>query len=191
MTNKHVAFILALGAGFALAQGPVGPPPATPTPVAQPNTPTEASTIPDSEKIKRSGDAITKMRSQLKEVLGKLEEARQSKDVVKLNCVNEKLAQMKGLLRISEQADIALQEAAAKKETETAEHEYTKVSIAQVKVNELRAAAEECIGQLGFRTDENQTVDVEEPSDLPKGDPTQVGPVPGVIDRAPAASGTT
>ncbi len=191
MTNKHVVFMLSLLAGFALAQGTTPPPPATPNPAAQPETATEASTLPDPEKVKRSADAITKMRGQLKDVLKMLEDARQSKDVVKLNCVNEKLAQMKGLLRISEQSDISLQEAVAKKETESAEHEYTKVSIAQVKVNELRASAEECIGQLGFRTDENQTVDVEEPSDLPKGDPTQVAPVPGVIGRSPAASGTT
>jgi hypothetical protein len=187
----RVVFLLSLVAGFALAQGTGTNGTAPAAPAAAPQTPSETSNIPDAEKVRRSGDAITKMRTQLKDVLGKLEEARQSKDVVKLNCVNEKLAQMKGLLRISEAADIALQEAVAKKESESADHEYTKVSIAEVKVNEARAAAEECIGQLGFRTDENQTVDVEEPSDLPKGDPTQVAPVPGVIGRAPAASGTT
>lgn len=187
--NKRLVFMLSLLGGLAVAQGTNGTAPGAPA--AAPQTPSETSNIPDADKVKRSGDAITKMRSQLKDVLGKLEEARQSKDVVKLNCVNEKLAQMKGLLRISEAADISLQEAVAKKESESADHEYTKVSIAEVKVNELRAAAEECIGQLGFRTDENQTVDVEEPTDLPKGDPTQVAPVPGVIGRAPAASGTT
>ena len=35
------------------------------------------------------------MRNVLKEVQGKLEEARNTKDVVKLNCVNEKLTQIK------------------------------------------------------------------------------------------------
>ncbi len=69
----------------------------------------------------------------------KLEEARDSKDVVKLNCVNEKLTQIKGLLRIAEQADIALQEAVAKRETSGAQHEYTKVAIANDKVRQLRA----------------------------------------------------
>ena len=128
------------------------------------------------------------MRLVLKEVLGKLEEARNSKDVVKLNCVNEKLTQIKGLLRISEQSDIALQEAAAKKEATATEHEYTKVSIAGVKVNQLRAEAEECIGQLAFRTDENATTEMEEPDDLPKGDPTLLVPVRGIGIRNPPAS---
>ena len=58
-------------------------------------------------------------------------------------------------MRISEQSDVALQEAVAKKETGGAEHEFTKVTIARSKVDQLRAEAEECIGQLAFRTDEN------------------------------------
>src|SRR5687767_415237 len=74
----------------------------------------KASDVPDAEKVRRSGDALARMRNVLKDVLAKLEEARSSKDVVKLNCVNEKLTQIKGFLRISEQADVALQEAVAK-----------------------------------------------------------------------------
>src|SRR4051812_34136836 len=112
------------------------------------------------------------MREALKDVLTKLEEARNSRDVVKLNCVNEKLTQVKGLLRISELADVAMQEAIAKKEDSGALHEYTKVSIAVTKVTQLRAEAEQCLGQLAFRTDENLAIDVEVPEALPKGDPT-------------------
>ncbi|MFN7134517.1 MAG: hypothetical protein ACK4N5_20735, partial [Myxococcales bacterium] len=72
--------------------------------------------LSDKEKLSRSTEYLAQMRQGLKIVLGKLEEARDSKDVVKLNCVNEKLTNIKGLLRISEQADVSLQEAVAKKE---------------------------------------------------------------------------
>ncbi len=147
----------------------------------------DPSKVPDPEKVRQSADAVTKMRVQLKDVLAKLEEARNSKDVVKLNCVNEKLTQIKGLLRISEQSDIQLQESVARKETSTAEHEFTKVSIARSKVDQLRAEAEDCIGQLAFRTDENLSVEVEVPDYLPSGDPTQIqNPIP--IDTRPAAA---
>jgi hypothetical protein len=176
--------------GFALAQGgtAAAEDKGTAAPAAQPQAAGESSNLSDPEKIKRSAESVGNMRSALKDVLGKLEEARNSKDVVKLNCVNEKLTQIKGLLRISEQSDIALQEAAAKRESATAEHEYTKVSIAVVKVKQLRAEAEECIGQLAFRTDENASTEVEEPEDLPKGDPTLVLP-PSVVDgKFPPAS---
>lgn len=188
----HTRQLIALGiliGGVAIAQGAAQPEDkGTATPPAQPEKGTEGSNLSDPEKIRRSADAVAKMRGALKTVLVKLEEARNSKDVVKLNCVNEKLTQIKGLLRISEQSDIALQESVAKKESATAEHEYTKVSIAVVKVNQLSAEAEECIGQLAFRTDENATTEVEEPDDLPKGDPTLLVPLPNVDSRSAPAS---
>ncbi len=188
-TRKLIALGLLIG-GAAMAQGAAQPEDkGTAAPAAAPDK-TEGSNLSDPEKIRRSAEAVTKMRGALKTVLVKLEEARNSKDVVKLNCVNEKLTQIKGLLRISEQSDIALQESVAKKESATAEHEYTKVSIAVVKVNQLSAEAEECIGQLAFRTDENATTEVEEPDDLPKIDPTILIPIGRVDSRsAPASPG--
>lgn len=170
-------------ASSVLAQGPM----AHGGPTLPPPEALDASKVPDPEKLSRTADGMTKMRAHLKSVLGKLEEARSSKDVVKLNCVNEKLTQIKGLLRISEQSDMQLQEAIARKEGVTATHEFTKLQIAQSKVSQLRAEAEDCIGQLAFRTDENLSVEVEVPDYLPSNDPTHVdNPVP--IDSRPAAA---
>ena len=171
-------------AGVALAQAPAKE---APRPAASVAT-EKASEVPDAEKIKRSSESLTRMRGLLRDVLTKLEEARNTKDVVKLNCVNEKLTQIKGLLRISEQADVSLQESVAKKEAAAAEHEYTKVGIATQKVEELRAEAEECIGQLAFRTDENLNVEVETPSNLPSDSVTNPPPPPVIVGRAPPAS---
>ncbi|HYV47049.1 MAG TPA: hypothetical protein VFA20_19460 [Myxococcaceae bacterium] len=169
----------AAAAGNPLPAGPMA------APLAE-----KASDVADPEKLRRSVDALGRMRNVLKEVLGKLEEARNTKDVVKLNCVNEKLTQIKGLLRISEQSDVALQESVAKKETSSGEHEFTKVMIARQKVDQLRAEAEECIGQLAFRTDENLTVEVEVPDDLPNLDPTKPQDPGVVINRPPPISPT-
>lgn len=166
-------------AGLAVAQAP-----------DTPDGP-DASRVPDAEKLRTSADAVAKMRASLKDVLGKLEEARNTKDVVKLNCVNEKLTQIKGLLRISETSDVALQEAVARHEASAAEHEYTKVSIANGKVTQLRAEAEECIGQLAFRTDENLSVEVDTPDYLPAGDVTAIPyTYPTIDSRPPPASPT-
>ena len=170
--------------GLARAQGG-----GTTPPTSLGTAPAEkASDIPDAEKIRRSSEALQRMGQVLKDVLAKLEEARNTKDVVKLNCVNEKLTQVKGLLRISEQSDVALQEAVAKREASGADHEYTKVTIARQKVDQLRAESEECIGQLAFRTDENLTVEVEVPYDLPSGDPSRPELPLQILIRAPPAS---
>src|SRR5262249_51509384 len=165
------------------AQGPAQAKPAVTAPATE-----RASDVPDPEKLRRSSSSVQRMRSDLSDVLGRLEEARATKDVVKLNCVNEKLTQVKGLLRISEQSDVALQEAVARKDATAAEHEYTKVSIARGKADQLRNEAEQCIGQLAFRTDENLTVEVQVPSGLPTGDPTNPPEPAPVMSQPPVAS---
>ena len=176
--RRAILIVAVVAASFSLAQAPAAPE-------------NDASKVPDPEKVKTSAESVGRMRGALKDVLQKLEEARNTKDVVKLNCVNEKLTQIKGLLRISEQSDVQLQEAVARRETATAEHEFTKVTIARSKVEQLRAEAEQCIGQLAFRTDENLTVEVDVPDYLPPGDPTQM-PQPTPIDsRPPPASPTS
>jgi hypothetical protein len=183
---KLLTLIFSVTAWSAMAQAP--------TPVAPPGTQApaieKASEVPDPVKIEKSAASLQRMREVLKDVLGKLEEARNTKDVVKLNCVNEKLTSIKGLLRISEAADVALQEAVAKREPSAAEHEFTKVSIAHQKVDQLRAEAEECIGQLAFRTDENLSVEVETPADLPQTDPTLPAQPPPLTVRPPPSSPT-
>ncbi len=171
-----------LTCGLVSAQ-PVARPDPAPAPALE-----KPGSVSDAEKLERSSQALGAMREVLRDVLAKLEEARRAKDVVKLNCVNEKLTQVKGLLRISEQADVALQEALVRREVTSSEHEYTKVMIAWQKVSQLRSEVEECIGQLAFRTDENLLVEVEEPEELPGGDPTRPPPPEDVRIRPPPAS---
>ena len=145
------------------------------------------SGLSDPEKLKKADEAIDRMKLVMRQVLSRLEDARNEKDIVKLNCVNEKLTQIKGLLKVSEQSDIALQEAAARKD-EATESEYQKITIAKVKIEQLRAEAEECIGQLAFVVDEKTTVEVETPKDLPEREQTDRSPPPPPVVRPPPAS---
>src|SRR5690349_18454243 len=76
--------------GMALAQSPA------PLPRPAPPALDKASDVPDSQKLERSTQALGGMRESLRQVFEKVEEARRTKDVVKLNCANEKLTQIKG-----------------------------------------------------------------------------------------------
>lgn len=116
--------------------------------------------------MKKASDHVTRVKGALKQVLGRVEEARNEKDIVKLNCVNEKLAQIKQILNVAEGAEVALQEAVAKSDA-GADSEYSKIAIARGKADQLRAEAEECIGQLAFVVDEKTSVEVQQPEDLP------------------------
>lgn len=176
----------ALTAADAAAQAPTAPP----APSAPQEAALKAEGMTDSEKLSKSTAFLSQMRAGLKLVLAKLEEARSSKDVVKLNCVNEKLTNIKGLLRISEQADVSLQESVARREEQAADHEFTKVAIARQKIEQLRAEAEQCVGLLAFETGPTEVI-VQEPSDLPTLDPTTTVPPPPVVIRNSPESPTS
>lgn len=148
------AALCGLLASPALAQNK---PPAAPAP--------KATGLSDADKLEKSAEALTKMKGSLKQVLTRVEEARNEKDVVKLNCVNEKLTQIKGLLKVAEQADIALHEALTAK-SPAADAEFAKIGIAKTKVDGLRGDAEQCIGQLAYIVDEKTTVEVQQPNGL-------------------------
>lgn len=145
--------------------------------------------VSDADKIKHSSQALKRMREVMAEVFTKLKEARDANDVVKAACVNESLTQIKALVRISEQADLSLQDAISTRNSTRAEDEYIKLTIAPGKVEEQRAKAEECMGELAFQT-VGLTVEVEEPKDLPQNDLTHPPSPPPVLTRPPPASPT-
>jgi hypothetical protein len=82
-----------------------------------------------------------------------------------------------------------MQEAISNHNTTRAEDEYTKLTIAPAKVEDLRAKAEECMGQLAFQT-VGLSVEVEEPRGLPPNDVTNPPPPAPVLVRPPPASPT-
>ena len=128
--------------------------------------PPSGAKLSDAEKLEKSAEHLARMKAAMRQVLARVEEARAEKDIVKLNCVNEKLTQIKSLLKVAEQADISLHEAISAND-EGAASEFAKVGIARTKVEGLRGESDQCIGQLAYVVDEKTTVEVQQPSDLP------------------------
>jgi hypothetical protein len=145
-SHLFVTFALVAIAGVASAQQPAG--------------------ASDAGKLDAAADNLNRMKSSLNLVLNRAEQARNEKDVVKLNCVNEKLTQIKSLIGVAERADLALHESVASKDA-ASEAESSKIAIARTKVDRLRSEAEQCVGQLAFNVEEHTTVEVEQPSSLP------------------------
>ncbi len=164
----------------ALAQGPMR------TPAGK------SDAVSDSERLKRAADAVHAMRASLGQVSSRVEDARNEKDVVKLNCVNEKLAQIKGLLKVAEQSETALKVAVANGDP-SGNTEFAKIGIARTKIDVLGNEAQQCIGQLAYIVDEKTTVEVQQPVGQPEPDtsgryrpaPPPAGPV---VLRPPNAS---
>lgn len=145
---------------------------ATPEPAASAADPVRpAAGAPGAALMERAADDLDRIRRGLKEILARVEDARDEKDLVKLLCADEKLSRMKTLLGVAERADVALAEAVAAGDAAAAEAaaiEASKVAIARAKADALRTEAAGCIGQLAWEVGGKTRVVVQEAQELPE-----------------------
>jgi hypothetical protein len=140
----------------------------------------DAASVPLEEKQSRVESMLAEQRKILARVSTLLKEARAAKDIVQLNCINEKLTQIKGLLKISENASVKMYEAIAGNQQDIIDHEFTKITVAHQRSVTLGAEAEQCVGEIAVYTGQTE-VTVEIDDDIREDDPTApppVGPAP-------------
>jgi hypothetical protein len=148
----------------------------------------EVRKLTNSEKIDMSKKLMSEMKSELSKVLGILANANKEKDVMKINAVNRSLQSIKGLLRIAEQAEMAMQEAIASGEQDTAAHEFHKIFIAHMKIQELSLEAEQSVGQAAFDVG-STTVEVQIDKEMvPANDPSAARLPQTPVTRPPETS---
>jgi hypothetical protein len=107
---------------------------------------TEASLSPR-EMASESDRLIKEMEAAHVRVLELQAAARKAKDVIKLNCVNEKLLAVKQLLNIADSARTDLTEAVAGGDSAQQLHDYGQVKLAHERTVAERDEAEGCIGE--------------------------------------------
>lgn len=90
---------------------------------------------------------IAKMREGLQKTVELQQVVRKQKDVIKLNCVNDKLLQLKQLLNIAEGARTDLTEAIAQGDENARYHEYSQIVITSEQVDGLVGEAQNCVGE--------------------------------------------
>jgi hypothetical protein len=105
------------------------------------------------------------------------ETARKDKDVIKLNCVNDKLVQIKPQMNIGDTAVMTLQNSAESDDRPTL---FTDVTLAAENVHRLREEADQCIGEPTLATESKSGYTAPDVPDSPYGDPfTPVVEPPG------------
>lgn len=148
----------------------------------------DASQVSLTDKRNRTEQMLAEERGSLVRGTELLQEARAAKDIVQLNCVNEKLTQIKGLLKLSEQASVKMYEAIAAYTEDVINHEFTKIWVAHQKTMLLKSEAEQCVGELSVYAGDTE-VEVIIDDAIGEDDPTeQDPPVPGPA-VPPVASG--
>jgi hypothetical protein len=187
------------GAAQSQAPGPApAPPPGPAQPITGPGAPPPAnvdiplrqrSTLSPQDMMSQARDYQQRIDDVYKQMQSLVEQARQSKDVIRLNCVLDKVAQLKAHKSIVDTAVRSLAEANARRDDGAAVHEYTRITIVNQKAQVLGSEAQACVGEdLSYVGATRVDVEV---NGVPPGDFTAPG-TPGipdhVIDRPPLAS---
>ena len=169
------AFALLLGITFSAQSQPEpeeDAAPADPTPELTTSLSPELEVSPD--EMEHQGEELTKQSAADQTRIDQLKaEARKQKDILKLNCINDKLVQVKQLLNIFDDALSRLQLAIATGDDPERYHRYTIITVAAEKIRNLRDEAEACVGdELSYLGPLD--LDVDEPDVLD--DPTTDDP---------------
>ena len=179
---------------FAQTAPPGTPPAAPPATVTAPAAGAEVDisvkqrpNLTPQEMLGQGQDYFRSINEIIKRMQVLQETAKRQKDIIKLNCVTDKLVQAKVNLNIAEQSMTSLQESIARADEGGRTHEFTRLTIVNQKVLVLGAEAENCIGEdLSFVG--ATRVDVEIDPSIPVTDPTQPGGPVVSIERPPEAS---
>lgn len=139
----------------------------------------------DKEKLAYADDAVREMRDGMKELSGRIDEARRVKDISLLNKLNEAQASINALLKVTETAQILLQEAIAMNTPGTADHQIRKIMIAREKAAQILRDSRQFVGDeqdSSGSSDGEVQVLVDEP--LSSGDAIGSEPEPVPIDSS-------
>jgi hypothetical protein len=144
-------------------------------------------TLTPADMVNQSKEYFTGMGAVVKRIQTLQDQAKREKDIIRLNCVTDKLVQARVNVNIAEQSMATMQESIARNDQGEQTHEFTRLTIVNQKVTVLGAEAENCIGEdLSFVG--ATRIDVEVDPNIPQYDPTQPGSPFIDITRPPEAS---
>jgi hypothetical protein len=106
----------------------------------------EAEKLSNPKKSQSADQAIQLMQAVRKYSLDRLQEAYEQKKTIQINCISKNFATVKGLLRISEEANVNLRESMITGQSDLINHEYVKIIMAQDRIETLRNQIEGCAG---------------------------------------------
>lgn len=107
----------------------------------------DTTPVPIAEVLTKGKERVSELQDTQRGIVEVQEGAKRSRDVIKLNCVNDRMLQMKGLLTVSDSAMSNLNEAVARHDDDSANHEYQRLGILVQKGKVLGTEAQNCVGE--------------------------------------------
>jgi hypothetical protein len=182
MLSKHVLAVAAAammaGSGLLWAQPGRAPEPAQPgAEGGQPTQPTQtdekaAQALSPQEMIADGERLVGEIQGVRGEIVSIQSKAREDEDMVRLNCLDDKLAQIDQIVLIVDAARADLATAVSAGDFEGRVHHYSLVTLARAKATAVREEADACVGEE-MRFPGDSDIDVDDPG---IDDPTRYAP---------------
>lgn len=175
----QIAAAVLLGAGVAMAAGAMAGDGSVDL--------RKAEQLSPAETVKQARDYKQKMTDTSGRIDKLLDKAKKQKDVIKINCLQDKSSKVKGHISVADQSMSTLNTAVSRGDDGARQHEFLRLTILVQKVIVLGTEAENCIGEdVSYVGETKVEVDVD-PS-IPDV-PTEPEPVPPMdVTRAPEAT---
>ncbi len=107
------------------------------------------SDLTSKQKLDHASVTADVLEEGVNRILTQIEDAQRNKDILRLNCLTEKLGHLRGLLKVVQDAKLGLREAVARENADLEEHYYRKVAISEEQGSVILAEAEACAGATG------------------------------------------
>lgn len=147
--SRHARYIwLSLLVGPVAFAQPMTPgiAPGTTPPAAVDISVPHKSSLSATDMLRQGREYRATMDRAVVELQALVEQAKKQKDVIRLNCVMDKLMQVKVNMNMADEALQKLQEAAGRRDDAASLHEYTRITIVNQKVQVLQNEGQTCVG---------------------------------------------
>jgi hypothetical protein len=181
-----------LALGLLLVSSAVMAQPAPPTPAAPAAPPAaidlrvqQRSNITPQEMTDSAGAYRTRMKAVVTRIETQLRDAREQKDIIKINCLTDKLVQARASSGTADKSYTTLQESIGRGDQGSSLHEFTRITIVNQNVQVLASEADACVGEeLSYIGATRVDVEIPPGEDPNPGTPTP----PDMPDRPPLTS---
>lgn len=106
--------------------------------------------------------SIEDMESKLEAAAKLLKEASDENDATQLLCVTEKVNIMKGILKVSSDANVAMQDALNASDAQRARYEFRKIAASRLRMGELLQGAMNCAGAEASESNTSVEMQIDE-----------------------------
>lgn len=129
------------------------------------------------DQVREANAIVEEVRRVRRQVSDMLDSARQERDIIKVNCLNDKLTQIDVTLRSAREHQDLLQTAVSINNDGQRNHEFQLMNIFRSRSEVLETEARQCIGEETGTFDPTRTViTVRIDPNIPEEDPTQLTP---------------